>query len=39
VALVLILVSLALLALSAIGHFARRKDWRAKIAEAEAKEI
>ena len=38
VALVLILVSLALLALAAIGYFARRKDWRAKLAEAEAKE-
>jgi len=38
VALVLILVSLALLALSAIGYFARRKDWRAKLAEAETNE-
>jgi putative tricarboxylic transport membrane protein len=38
VALVLILVSLALLALSAIGYFARRKDWRAKLAEAETTE-
>jgi putative tricarboxylic transport membrane protein len=39
VALALILVSLALLALSAAGFLARRKDWRAKIAEAEAKEV
>ena len=38
VALVLILVSLALLALAAVGYFARRKDWRAKLAEAETKE-
>ncbi|HWI38713.1 MAG TPA: tripartite tricarboxylate transporter permease [Burkholderiales bacterium] len=38
VALVLILVSLGLLALAAIGYFARRKDWRAKLAEAETKE-
>jgi putative tricarboxylic transport membrane protein len=39
VALVLIFVSVALLAVSAIGYFASRKDWRAKLAEAEAKEI
>ena len=38
VALVLILVSLALLALSSISYFARRRDWRAKLAEAEANE-
>jgi putative tricarboxylic transport membrane protein len=39
VALVLILVSLALLGLAAAGYFARRKDWRAKIAAAEASEV
>ena len=38
VALVLILVSVALLGLAAVGYFARRKDWRAKLAEAETNE-
>jgi putative tricarboxylic transport membrane protein len=38
VALVLILVSLTLLALAVSSYFARRKDWRAKLAEADTKE-
>jgi len=35
VALVLILVSLVLLALSAVGYFARRKGWRARLVEVD----
>jgi len=38
VALVLILVSLTLLAVAVSSYFARRKDWRAKLAEADTKE-
>jgi putative tricarboxylic transport membrane protein len=38
VALVLILVSLTLLALAVSSYFARRKDWRAKLAAAETNE-
>jgi putative tricarboxylic transport membrane protein len=38
VALVLILVSLVLLGLAAMSYFARRKDWRAKLAAAETNE-
>jgi putative tricarboxylic transport membrane protein len=36
IAVVLLAVSAALLALSTIAHVSRRKDWRAKLAEAEA---
>jgi putative tricarboxylic transport membrane protein len=39
IALVLLVVSAVLLGLSAASYVARRKDWRAKIAEAEAKEL
>jgi putative tricarboxylic transport membrane protein len=38
VALTLLVASVGLLALSAIGQILRRKDWRAKLAEAEASE-
>jgi putative tricarboxylic transport membrane protein len=36
IALVLLAAGVALLALSAIAYLSRRKDWRAKLAEAEA---
>jgi putative tricarboxylic transport membrane protein len=38
IALVLLLISALLLALAAWGAFAARRDWRAKLAEAEAGE-
>jgi putative tricarboxylic transport membrane protein len=39
IALVLLVVSAVLLGVSAASYVARRKDWRTKIAEAEAKEV
>jgi TctA family transporter len=36
IAAALLAVSAGLLVLSAIGYLSRRKDWRAKLAEAEA---